>query len=302
MLRSSVFTMIGLTILVNGNLHGQSYIPLLDSAATWQDENAWASPGPNTSSYDCSHFFIDGDSIVDDTTFWILRRNSYSAYVDPGGMNNAGWSFGVIVALLREDTLERRVYIRPAGWSMDWLLYDFSAGVGPYPFTYRYYQSPDMEVTAVDTVLLADGPHRRINFGQYEAIIEGIGATSGFMESTLSGEIHWLGQLVCHADADSVNYEVYSYDCPCGSFSGVPAQSANRLRIGPSPTEDFCHLQDAPPNAPFLIRSMDGRIVGSGNCSNSGSSTIDMTGFPAAIYLLEIFGTKGPIIVKIIKQ
>jgi hypothetical protein len=282
--------------LMSEALMAQSYRPLLDTNAYWQDENAWINPGPNTSSYECIRYFLDGDSILNDTSFHVLRMTGMQM---SGGQN---WFTGEFVGLVREDTVSHRVYIRPLDWQTELLFYDFSAGVGPYPSSFRFSSWSDLVVQSVDTVLWADGPHRRMFLNHGTVIIEGIGATSGFLASWQWGEYHWLERMVCHTVADSANYEVFSYDCPCGSYSGVPTRATNSMKVGPSPTYGLCYLHDAPPNAYFLIRSMDGRVVLTGRCSNNSTTTIDLTALPAAIYLLVVIDDLQPFMTRIVKQ
>lgn len=290
-------------LLVCAGLAGQSYIPLLDTSATWQDENATGSPGPNTGNFECLRYYLDGDSLVNDTTYQILRQTGRrSEYNNITGVTHTVWYDGDFTGLLREDTSSRRVYIRPPGWAMDWLLYDFSAEVGPYPSNYRFYQTPNLVVTSVDTVWLTDGPHRRINFGEYLGIIEGVGSTDGFMESGVMGEIHYLGQQVCHTVDGSANYIVNSFDCACGSNVSIPGHVPISIHVSPSPTTGICRLDGAPPNAPFVIHSMDGRVVLSGRCTSNGSAAIDISGLPAAIYLLNVIEATGSLRGKIVKE
>ncbi|MEZ4806279.1 MAG: T9SS type A sorting domain-containing protein [Flavobacteriales bacterium] len=281
------------SVIICSGLSGQGYIPLLDTAATWQDENGWINPGPNTSSYECRRFYLGGDSLVEGIAYRILRSSD---------LNNTPWILGSYTALLREDTIERRVYIRPPGWSVERLFYDFSVGVGPYPDTYRFRQTPGLMVTAVDTIWLTDGPHRRLRFGPDHAVIEGIGCTRGFWGSAMGGEIHWMEQLVCHTlDATPV-YIVPSLDCDCGLNLHVPANGSSNVRIGPSPTKDMCRVSDATPNSPYILRSIYGRVMRSGTCSSGGSATIDMTELPTALYLLELVDKDGSLNFKILKE
>jgi hypothetical protein len=271
----------------------QSYRPMLTAGAAWQDENAWASPGPNTSQYYCCHYFLDGDSIVNDTTYSILRQN---VFIMPG----AQWLLGQFVALLREDTLERRVYIRPYVWPIEFLLYDFSVGAGLYPDTWRFSEPPT--ITDVDTVLLSDGPHPRLLVGPDWWITEGIGCITGFLPSLGMGEIHWLEQLVCHTVQDSANYEIYSLDCPCGIYVDIAETSIEQPTIGPSPTSGICWLQGAPANSPYRVCALDGRTVRTGTCDPSGSTVIDLTTSTTGTYFVAILADAGPFRIKVMKQ
>ena len=287
------------------SLCAQSYIPLLDTTASWQDENGWASPGPNTSSHHCIRYFLSGDSVVGGMCYFILRRTGSSRYdnnVFPG-QSYTDWYSGEYVALLREDTSSRKVWIRPAGWSSELLFYDFSVGVGAYPNTYRYQsQWPnDLEVTSVDTIWLTDGPHRRWVFWDTEEVIEGVGGTSSFMYVG-GGEMHYPARLVCHALESTPNYSVASLNCPCGSSVSVAERIQSSLRIGPTLTSDECHLAGAPANARYRLLSLDGRMVTSGVCSGNGSTTVNLTNLPASVYLLEVEDRKQWTTWRVIKE
>ena len=293
------------SLSVSIGLTAQSYIPLLRPSAAWEDQYGCYVEGIDIAVSECSRYTIAGDSVRNDTTYAILRRtgrimNIYLVYPE---WNDTNWYSNQFVGLLREDTIERQVYIRKPGWSVDRLLYDFSAGVGFYPPTYLFDDAEDLEVTSVDTLWLTDGPHRRMNFffAMY-AIIEGIGCNWGFMKRSILGDVCYPGQLNIHAVGDSVNYSASGYHCQYWSPVGVPTTSATRLRLGPSPTTDLCYLFEAPPNALFVIRSMDGRDVRYGTCSTNGTTTIDLSDLPTAIYLLEVFDTNGSLKARIVKE
>ena len=284
----------------------QGYIPMLVGQASWQDENATAYLGPNISLYECMRYHLDGDSLVDGVTYRVLRLTGIQTstnHVYSNMSSQTVWD-GEFWALLREDTTERRVYIRPSGWPSDILLYDFSVGVGPYPSTYRYRQWSNMQVTSVDTMWLADGPHRRIDLLFGESIIEGVGAMSGFLETGLGNENHWLGHMVCHVvDGSEIHVVESTPSCPCGFNVGTASSSVpSPLRIGPSPTEGPCRLRGAWPNAPFLVYTNDGRVVLSGTCTGDGGALIDLSDLPGGTYIVEVIMPDAPHHVKIIRQ
>lgn len=285
-------------------LCAQTYIPMLDSTAAWQDENAYSSPGPNTSGDECLRYTIQGDSMVDGLTYKVLVRTGHISHTDHVFPNESWtqWFSGNYVGLLREDTAARRVFIRPAGWTYDWLLYDFSVGVGPYPFTYRYYGVEGLEVVDVDTIMLIDGPHRRFNFSNSGSMIEGVGDVAGFLPSWGSGEVHWMGTLVCQTRNDSTIYSGFNVSCPCSPTVGLSPTRSSTFRVGPSPTNDICYIAGAPASASYRLLTMDGRAVGSGFCQSDGSTVLDLSGFPAAVYLIEFMKDDQRLFAKIIKQ
>ena len=296
-----------ISLLLTMGINAQSYIPLLQPGAAWEDDNQYHQTGIDLFYHQCIRYSIAGDSVVNDTSYFILRGtgSTHYSYANTPDLNQTYWYYGLFIALLREDTMERRVYIRSYGGASDRLFYDFSAGVGLYPPTYRFDFAEDMEVTSVDTVWLSDGPHRRLNFydGWY-AIIEGIGYTWGFMNCDLQGEPTWPGHLVCHSVGSFVNYhenESWS-SCACTATVGMPANLAPSLILGPSPTTGLCHVLEAPHNAPYIIRSMEGRGLRHGNCSSNGNTTIDLTGLSAGVYVLEVRGSNGSLKARIVKE
>lgn len=253
---------------------------------------------------DCRRYYLDGDSTINDTSYVILRqtgRHRHSNLQAPN-LSYTQWFSDAFVALLREDTIARRVFIRTSWWPVEQLFYDFSVGVGIYPDTYRFDDSPAMQVLAVDTILLTDGPHRRMHLGGQHWIIEGVGSTYGFHAGYGYGEFYHTRQLVCHNLMDAPTYVVNSASCPCGTDVGISTNTISGLRIGPSPTSDVCVLTEAPPNAAYCVRAIDGQRYFSGLCSGNGTAMIDLSNLPAAIYLLEVQCAEGPQSIRVVKE
>jgi hypothetical protein len=273
----------------------QAYRPLLSSNATWQDEHGWANPGPSTSSSECLRYYLDGDSMVDGSSYQILRRSSIFASVFDGSY----------VGLLREDTAQRSVYIYRSHLIGDELLYMFPRQLGPYPSTYRYGPLPEwdtLEVVNIDTVWLSDEPHIRSTLSNGDTLIEGIGSVFAFMPSTQWGEIHWWARLICYSLNGTVVFSAPHFFCGCELPVGVNPVAEHPIRIHPSPTDGLCYLTGAPANTRFVVRSLDGRTVLIGASSINGTSEINMSNLPASLYFIEILNKRNPEILKIIKQ
>lgn len=271
-----------------GVASAQGYRPLLAPNSTWQDEYGWASLGPNTSSYECIRFYIESDSLVDELRYSVLKRTGHTA-----SGNGSSWFSGAYVGLLREDTADRRVYFRPPNWNTDQLFYDFGADVGPYPWTYRFASIGPLQVDSIDTVLLADGPHRRWNFEEYGALIEGIGYEYGFKGSNNWGEIQWLAKLVCHTVDGDTTFSRSSLNCPCGINVGIPTISQEELTVIPSPTTGDCRLNGAEALAYYQIITPDGLVVHKGRCSTDGTASLDLTPFPSGLYIILVESSLG---------
>lgn len=89
--------------------------------------------------------------------------------------------------------------------------------------------------------------------------------------------------------------EIYGsihFNCPCGiEFVGIrPMSVLPSPRVGPSPTDGYCWLRNAPPGAPYRLSHTDGRVLVSGSCSGDGTALIDLGDRPPGTYILEVMG------------
>lgn len=271
-------------------LHAQAYIPLLDTTATWQDEYQWASPGPGTSDYECTRYHLEGDTTVNDTAYRILRRTGSHGHSDLVNTQASYiyWYHNEPFLWLREDTTARRIYAREPGWPFELLYYDFSGTIVTYPWTYRFSYFDTMHVTAVDTTLLSDGPHRRIWMDGSPALIEGLGSADGLVYHEFTAEMWLLGQLACHTVNGVPNFTgLVQVGCTCDTHVGIATPPATTLQVYPSPTTGLCRIQGATAGAAYTLFALDGSAVRSGTCT-SGATTIDLTGLRAGMYALEV--------------
>lgn len=289
--------------LLGSGLVAQSYRPLLDTTASWQDRQTCYDDGPNVSYYWCMRYYLEGDTSVNDTVYQMLRQTGVrttTSYVYPEVNSTDIWS-GELSALLREDTMNRRVYIRPLGWPREWVFYDFSVGVGQYPPTYRFnqYSFPILEV---DTIILSDGPHRRLRISSERAIIEGIGYTGGFLKSWLSGPICPPEQLTCHTIGGSSNYSLDLGGCDCETQMGRTEYNSVSLKIVPIPTDGRCRLSGASPAAKFRVFAADHRLVRVGECDQTGGTVVDLTDQPSGIYVVVVDEGTTVVSTKLVKE
>lgn len=304
MIRTMIKNVVFMVSLAWTSAHAQGYRPLLDTTASWNDFHS--DGGLLSGMYDtfCFRYILDGDSTVNDTTYRILRYSGsqYIVHFHPPGPTYSYTYHGEFGALVREDTSARKVFIRVPDWGDgELLLYDFSIGVGAYPFSYRY---PDgnVHVVSIDTVMLANGPHRRMLLDQNdEQIIEGIGSLSGLLPYSQTED--WWSHLTCHAlqGVQDQDLPVFA-ECACNANVAVPSNSAVSPTIHPSPAQDRCYLEGAPAGARYCIFAMDGRPLGAGVCSNAGAATIDLIGYPPAMYVVAFLDTPEAARLVIIKD
>jgi hypothetical protein len=280
----------------------QGYIPLLRTNAKWQDEERSYDPGPNWHRYECFLYYLEGDTVIDEIQYHELKKRGIRSLIQdvPPYINNIEWFSGETHAYVREDTITRYVYYRPPDWPFEQVLYDLS-GIGTYAGVYPIgFQGAS--VTAVDTVILSDGQHRRIHFGPNRQIIEGIGSLNGFLELWPLNYMSIPPQMVCHTIDDVPDHLIISDHCACGSNVGITEDTGNGIQIGPSPTIDELRISGADRHATYSLRSIDGRLVLTGKSDGNGTANIDVGHLNAAMYVLEIQSGSRTRSAKIIKE
>jgi hypothetical protein len=278
----------------------QAYRPLLDPLNTWQETFRLYFSPPGGGTFECYKYYLQGDTVVNDTTYHLLRK---TGYFNGGNTLSVFWYSGSLAALVREDTVSRRVYLREPDAEQEVLMYDFSVGLGPYPWTYPL-RDELMQVTAVDYVDLPDGPHRRITLDGYIQIIEGIGALTGFV-GTQSQANYVAGPcgLVCQMVDELVTIEgTASVSCACGTNVGITSPLAQNLQLFPSPTTGKAQLTGAPARSAIHLLSADGRIVLRFMADDQGGATIDLSGMEAGMYLVTLVDTNTPFVAKLLKE
>lgn len=262
--------MLFLLLAGTASLHGQDYVPLLDTNKVWNTfENMiwWGETYP--------HYL---DRCETDTTRFIIKKEWHSQYAEELGY-------------LFEDTVSKKVYYTDL-YDNVVLLYDFSLSEGDV-FNYN-------SVTKVDSVELLDGTYRkRIVFegGDYYFFwIEGIGS--------LMGGLLWIdwdfkkhipeAWLLCYYENDSLLYrnDFLNLDCDY-SFTNVNTETIDNTyipKVYPNPfsKEVSISFKNLFQGETFEldIKTLDGRTVHHETLVSDIS--IDLSFLGKGIYLLTI--------------
>ena len=147
----------------------QTYYPLPLDNAIWQDELHTSHAGLFW------HWYVRypaGDTIINGYKYrqFLTDDQSFSISLQGDSSSNAYTWYEYAI---RQDTQEKKVFVIPFFTNQEYLLYDFSLGIGDSLEGYL--------ITTVDSILVGDGSYRRrIHFGG-EFLIEGIGSTNGFI-------------------------------------------------------------------------------------------------------------------------
>jgi len=135
-------------------------------------------------------YFVNGDS-----TYNTIDYKKYYF------TNDSVVTTGSFFALLREDTILKKVFSIASGNVQEHLLYDFSLSINDtvsvYPLSFPFYTGPILiKVDLIDSILIGSNYHKRLkisgvyqNTGYDEYWIEGIGSTMGIFNSGITGVI-----------------------------------------------------------------------------------------------------------------
>jgi hypothetical protein len=259
----SRFIIIIILFVFPADMLAQNYYSFLDTNNTWIIKET----------------FLDGQN----TAFYFSYSYQGKLILDGVGYHN----FGII---LREDTVERRVYKRAQGFpNNECLLFDFLAPPGEIYYSCNQW----VEIESISTVTILTGENRKIiYFNEDNYYIEGIGSNFGFYMGEPSPQI--ITELVClkndtaHLYGNCININVS--EIKKGSVINVfPNPFENKIRFRGHEIEWF-HVSD-----------LYGRNLLKFNYSGS---EIDLSELQKGIYFIAFFDTQSRLIdrKKIIKQ
>ena len=305
------FLILGLFLVGAGSAWGQEqeYRPMLGEFGKWHE---YFTPGPTCN----ATLRIDGDSIVNGVSYKkIIADPGCSAILNEG-----------TVRLLREDTLEKKVYEL---WSLNWpedLIYDFSL----MPGDTFYWGNNNENIMILDSIsdtivnpffcngnniptLTIENP-RVFYFdagGAYATIwIEGIGSLGDLFNS----QYEWGGgvgsfTILCHFNEfreQDFHYIFCEEPHPCEGWVTVNTEDINKdnvyFDIFPNPTFGLIHLNTKELTPYKTIELICYDTNGKERLRNSNSSKLDIKFLPKGIYFLKvIFDNRQIYIQKIIK-
>ncbi len=236
------FLFLGLLPWKNSNAQAYIYHPFPDSGAIWL--NGWVDQGIpcifNPSIYDI--YELGKDTIVDgfkyrEVLFGGDTVCSAYSYVAPVWRGD----------LIRDDTLNKEIFILDIGNNVEQLLYDFNLNVGDtIPNGYGSVKSAGIIVTRIDSILLENGTYRKrfklnctLNDEYYDtlALIEGIGYTGGLFKGISFGDGFEGGvHLACNSYNDTLFYNFAPFGLQnCDIPTGIKLVKKTQITISPNP-------------------------------------------------------------------
>lgn len=286
----TIFVLISFAIQLNG----QGYHPLIRTGACW-DNATYVSMAVCYTSASRTEF-LPGDSLRDGMAYRLMNEYPFLGTPSPGGTICAPFTVSLTPArnaLLREDTLSRKVFIHDVlSEQHDQLLYDFSLQAGDTleaPYTTL---GGLMIVDHVADTLLQNGETRKIFcFDPACSIyyLESVGGWQGLTQPIAMG-LGWGGVLLCSKNGSQ---PMWGNQCNY-QFVGLDSDSPDGYRIGPNPAVDHLIIENMdgmpfPSGAEIKLLSLTGTIIRSGAFpAGQTSVNFDLTGIRSGLYICVI--------------
>lgn len=251
-------------------------------------------------------YFIQGDSIFNSINY----KKYYQTF-------DSIVTSGSFFALVREDTISKRVFAIPAENNDELLIYDFSLALNDtctvYPLSFDAHSGPILiRVEQIDSILLNGQYHKRFKMTDFyndenllEYWIDGIGSTLGVFNSGLSGlgyaDITYPTLLCLEHDGILIFDNPDFIDCyepyPIGIDENI---SFNNIEVFPNPTNNIITIKSDDYIKECNIASSHGNYINRKDVSGKVYQ-MDISNFPPGIYLLYIETSKENAIKKILK-
>lgn len=292
------------------------YHPFPDSNAVWNEQTsvlAGDCPGPPyPNPYLIDSYFsyrLQGDTIINLITYHnIIQSGTFNAHCNIGG-DNWGVINNVWAGAYRQEIAQKKVFfIGPNTSGAECLLYDFNLNVGdtlhPGTCDNQFGCSSPVIVISIDSVLVGNNYRKRYNLemnGMYpnDTLIEGIGATSGLLETICAFESG--GNLICFSQNNQPQYPDTSVTCEL--ITKLPEiKNEPTFSVFPNPVNDnFTIEQNGSLQATnFEIMNSLGQLIYFGKLNDI--TTVSTTNFSKGAYFIRFISSKGVFYKKIIIQ
>lgn len=238
------------------------YYPFPDSNAQWNMHlSLMGYPGP--AQEELYSIIISGDTLINGL--------SYKKLVIPF-IQSSGKSINSLITpgfkgAIRQDTVNRTVFIIPPTTVTEQLLYDFTMKVGD---TVRGYietnTNPKDVVVSIDSVLIGSNYHKRwnINPNYFISIIEGVGSTYGLIEYSPGGVVDWADiSITCFQHNSIILYPDTATRCELITSILPGDKKSDNFKIYPNPSNGSFTVEFDKPMDIEEIRLTDllGRII-----------------------------------------
>src|SRR3990170_4659238 len=207
----TLLTFIALSFFISLS-KAQKYIPLPLDSAYWRESYTWQSPF-DPPYYDYTEYINQtaGDTLINGLIYTkIFQKISVG-----GNISND------IIAVLRQDTLKKKIYAIEKDSTNEKILYDFNLNIGDTVLSFLVFQNNNCDIVTInniDSLLINEIYHKEFfTIGCYfpntdYSFIEGIGGSTGLLAPP-SGSMNWETKLICSGYNNKTIYPDSSYTC-----------------------------------------------------------------------------------------
>lgn len=267
----------------------QSYIPLDISPGTYwttHHYNCCINAGaPACISNQYSEVMYD--TIISTLNYAKIKMG----YIDNNGSSNCFGSNYIETHLLRQDTLNKKIYERL--WTgSDTLIIDYTQQVGDTCNLYYLKYPKTFIVTSIDSIFINGIYHRRTNYGTNQfSLIEGVGTTLGI--TNISYDFENNTELTCKGHNGIVQFpdtSITTITCTPLINLGIRNNKLTHtnILIYPNPTNAalFVELKNS---IELHVKLYDriGNIIRQ-ETTNTGKVEIDVRQIPSGFYFIHI--------------
>jgi hypothetical protein len=234
----------------------QSYVPFPTQVGSqWREYYEWNYGATNQSLCEKKIYTIVGDTILDSMNYQVVQEKlnrSSSTFQNCSVLTPISANDSIY---LRNDTANKKVWIRFDGNNPDTLLYDFDLKVGDTMYSLARYRNSsssfDVVLDSIDTVTYGGIQRRRFNFkspwypwGSIKHVIEGIGGTHSFLNPFFEGYGWGYSDLVCFSTPSQKIYPDSLTSCRIITSLSNENLKVKQVVIFPNPTQGQIPIQE----------------------------------------------------------
>ena len=269
---------LGFTLLILPVAEAQNFVSFPDSAARWV--NAGYNVGQQSVSLVYSEFICANG---EDTSINALSYTKLNSC-----LNND------YKGALRDTA--GKVYYIPKDSISEFLVYDFSAMPGD---TVVFYIQDDFfshgyeyVIQGWDTIMIHGEPRRR-TYVDWAEWIEGIGCTTGFLQSPFSNISNYAPYLYCMSVMDTIEYGVSASwggtEIACDLFIGIEEKTVQPIEIYPNPANDYFSFSGHFIVTAMVISDVSGRQIQPEYVKSGESYRVELNDFEKGLYSVLIY-------------
>lgn len=282
----------------------QFYQPFPDSNAIWSESGGRFECCPNTTFNEAYFYFLEKDSTVNGKQYKIVLKT--------GNLRQTGWNDSYSTysngysGLLRQDSINKKVYYILRSDTIENLLYDFNLKEGDtLPKT--IINNGNNYVKKIDSVLIDTVYHKRYaiaygdtSFVSYVYLIEGIGNSFGLFGYLLP-PFESSTSLQCFMKNNKKVYPDTSGRCDLTVSIKEVNKKKFAFSVYPNPAETYLTIEvnkEQEETISYSIKDILGRTHAYGKIIK-GLTKVDISNLSTGIYFCEIVSEERKLIKKL---